>query len=67
MVDTLSKVHMVLELVDGGELFDRIITLKKLDEQTSKFIFYQIVEAVKYLHDNNITHRDLKVSFYFIF
>jgi serine/threonine-protein kinase Chk2 len=60
-MDTLDAVYIVLELMEGGELFDRIQRSQQLKESEAKLIFYQIVQAVKYLHDNNITHRDLKV------
>jgi serine/threonine-protein kinase Chk2 len=61
-VDTPDAVYIVLELMEGGELFDRIQCSQQLKESETKLIFYQIVQAVKYLHDNKITHRDLKVS-----
>ena len=62
VVDTPDAVYIILELMEGGELFHRIRCSGKLKEREAKLIFYQIVEAVKYLHDNQITHRDLKVS-----
>jgi serine/threonine-protein kinase Chk2 len=62
IVDTPDAVYIVLELMEGGELFDRIQHFQQLKESEAKLIFYQIVQAVKYLHDNKITHRDLKVS-----
>jgi len=48
--------------MDGGELLERITHSRKLEEHEAKLIFYQIVRGVKYLHDNLICHRDLKVS-----
>ncbi|XP_064612779.1 serine/threonine-protein kinase Chk2-like isoform X3 [Liolophura sinensis] len=50
----------VLGRVEGGELFDRVINAGKIEEPVSKLLFYQMVCAVKYLHDKGITHRDLK-------
>jgi serine/threonine-protein kinase Chk2 len=67
VVDTPDAVYIILELMEGGELFDRIKCSGKLTEREAKLIFYQIVEAVKYLHDNQITHRDLKVSQIYIY
>lgn len=52
---------MVLELMEGGELFERITSQKQLAESEAKLYFYQIVLAVQYLHSQGITHRDLKV------
>ncbi|XP_049776151.1 ovarian-specific serine/threonine-protein kinase Lok-like [Schistocerca cancellata] len=60
IVDTSNKVYMFLELMEGGELFDRITKKEQLGEPEAKLIFYQIVVAVQYLHSKGITHRDLK-------
>ncbi|CAF3796861.1 unnamed protein product [Adineta steineri] len=58
--DTPNAVYIVLELVEGGELFDRVVANGQFDEITSKFLFRQICIGVQYLHDRSITHRDLK-------
>ncbi|XP_001601897.1 serine/threonine-protein kinase Chk2 [Nasonia vitripennis] len=55
-----SMVYIILELMEGGELFERIKKNNGLSESNAKFIFYQVVLAVNYLHQNGITHRDLK-------
>jgi serine/threonine-protein kinase Chk2 len=59
--DTPTAMFIVLELMEGGELFDRIKSKGKLSESCAKLIFYQVVLAVHYLHKQGITHRDLKV------
>ncbi|CAF3709089.1 unnamed protein product [Rotaria socialis] len=58
--DTPNTLNIMLDLVDGGELFDRVIAHGQFDEATSKFLFRQMCIGVKYLHDRSITHRDLK-------
>ncbi|CAF0978386.1 unnamed protein product [Adineta ricciae] len=58
--DTPNAVYIILELVEGGELFDRIVASGQFDEPTTKFLFRQMCLGVKYLHDRSITHRDLK-------
>lgn len=59
--DTPTTMYIILELMEGGELFDKIKSKGKLSEPCAKLIFYQVVLAVHYLHKKGITHRDLKV------
>jgi serine/threonine protein kinase len=61
-VDTPHALYIILEFMGGGELFDRVKSSGRLNEREAKLIFYQLAQAVKYLHDSRITHRDLKVS-----
>lgn len=60
ILDTPKKMYIILELMEGGELFDRITKHGGLEEPVTKFIFWQLCFAVEYLHSNGITHRDLK-------
>jgi len=58
--ETAKHLHLVLELVTGGELFDKIVQRGEYSEQDASKIVRQIVSAVGYLHANGIAHRDLK-------
>jgi len=55
-----GKIYMVLEYVDGGELYDHIVNRGNYAEHDAVHVVRQIIEAVAYLHNNNIAHRDLK-------
>lgn len=50
-----------LARVSGGELFDRIVEKGFYTERDASQLIHQILDAVKYLHDMGIVHRDLKV------
>jgi calcium/calmodulin-dependent protein kinase I len=55
-----ENVYIVMELVDGNELFDRIVDRGYYSEKSTVHIVKQILEAIRYLHEHNIAHRDLK-------
>ncbi|XP_037535909.1 serine/threonine-protein kinase Chk2 [Nematolebias whitei] len=57
---TEDSYYIVLELMEGGELFHRIKSRQQLKEDVAKLYFYQMLCAVQYLHGNGIIHRDLK-------
>jgi len=60
MIDTKDKIYFVMELVTGGELFDRIVEKGSYSEEDAKELVRKIVSAVEYLHSKGIAHRDLK-------
>ena len=57
-------IYIVMELCNGGELFDRIIKRTEMGnpftEKEAATIFKQLMSAVSYCHSNKIVHRDLK-------
>ncbi|ORX48104.1 Pkinase-domain-containing protein [Piromyces finnis] len=55
-----TNVYLVLELANGGELFKRIRSLKKLTENQTRVVMKQLFKALEYLHNRGIAHRDLK-------
>jgi calcium-dependent protein kinase len=55
-------VRLVLELCEGGELFDRLHARKRFSEQWVAKLVYRMAGVLRYLHENQITHRDLKLE-----
>ncbi|XP_026405582.1 CBL-interacting serine/threonine-protein kinase 23-like isoform X1 [Papaver somniferum] len=55
-----SKIYIVLELVTGGELFDKITSRGRLKEDEARKYFQQLINAVDYCHSRGVFHRDLK-------
>ena len=60
--DTPNFLFFVLELAEGGELFEKIIENTKLNEAEANLSFFQIASAIKYLNLKKICHRDLKLE-----
>mmetsp|Transcript_64864 Transcript_64864/g.74557 ORF Transcript_64864/g.74557 Transcript_64864/m.74557 type:complete len:496 (-) Transcript_64864:1106-2593(-) len=52
--------YLITELCTGGELFDKITSLKFFTEKMAAQTIHQILSAVAYCHENNVVHRDLK-------
>lgn len=57
---TPSFGYLVLELAEGGELFDRIVPDVGVAPDVAHFYFRQLFSAVQYCHSRGVTHRDVK-------
>ncbi|KAF2253245.1 calmodulin dependent protein kinase [Trematosphaeria pertusa] len=58
--ESRDKYYIVTQLATGGELFDRICEKGKFTEKDAAETIRQVLDAVNYLHHNNVVHRDLK-------
>jgi len=52
--------YLVMEFVDGRELFDEIVDRGHLDEGSAAHVMQQVFGALRYCHERRIIHRDLK-------
>jgi len=55
-----NTIRLVLELCEGGELYDRIQQKQFYPEHEAKLLCKNLLEAVAYIHSKGIMHRDLK-------
>jgi len=60
--DTSEFLYIVMELMEGGELFEEISRRKSFTEFDASYIMKQVFLALSYLHANKIVHRDLKLE-----
>ena len=56
-----DKIYMVMELLTGGELFDKIAADGPMSEKEARKVFQQLLDALDYCHREGVYHRDLKV------
>lgn len=53
-------IYLVMELMSGGELFDRIVEKESYTEKEAANTIRPIVDSIRYCHNQGIIHRDLK-------
>jgi len=58
--ETETHLFLCLELLTGGELFDRIISKGHYSEEDGRRLTITLVNAIQYLHSIGVSHRDLK-------
>lgn len=51
-----------MEYCPGGNLYQYLETHKNIPEDQAKYIFFQILEGLSYLHSQNILFRDIKLE-----
>uniref|UniRef100_A0AC35U0U1 Protein kinase domain-containing protein n=1 Tax=Rhabditophanes sp. KR3021 TaxID=114890 RepID=A0AC35U0U1_9BILA len=62
VMENETTLYLVLQLCEGGEVFDFLVAHGRMKEKEARTKFRQIVSAVQYLHSKNIIHRDLKAE-----
>lgn len=60
--ESQDLVSCVMECMDGGELFDRLLDKKWFSERDTADAVWQMLLALNYIHSHGIVHRDLKLE-----
>ncbi|KAH9599074.1 Protein kinase domain [Trypanosoma melophagium] len=60
VISTPTDIYLIMEYVDGGELYEYIVKKGKLREDVGRYVLQQIVCALEYCHHFLVVHRDLK-------
>lgn len=59
-IDKDNNTCIVMELIEGGELFDHLISHGVFTERNSAIIVKQVADALAFLHKHDIVHKDIK-------
>ena len=62
VVETPSRIFVIMEYADGGSLLDYVRGRKRLDEKEACRMFQQTVSALEYCHSADVIHRDVKLE-----
>ena len=62
ILETPQHIFIIMEYCEGQDIMDYILTRNRLSENESLKYFQQLINALFYLHGQNITHRDIKID-----
>ncbi|XP_055943758.1 serine/threonine-protein kinase SIK3-like isoform X2 [Argiope bruennichi] len=62
VMETERMIYLVTEYASGGEIFDHLVAHGRMSEKEARHKFKQILTAIKYCHERNVVHRDLKAE-----
>lgn len=60
--EDIHFLYVVMELCKGGEVFNKIVEMKRFSEKNAAHIGTQMLKSMDYIHKLNIAHRDIKAE-----
>eukprot|EP00928_Gymnodinium_smaydae_P063656 TRINITY_DN47174_c0_g1_i1.p1 TRINITY_DN47174_c0_g1~~TRINITY_DN47174_c0_g1_i1.p1 ORF type:complete len:558 (-),score=122.34 TRINITY_DN47174_c0_g1_i1:50-1723(-) len=60
--ESKDRLDLVMECMEGGELFDRVREQRRFSEKDAAHAAYQMLLAINYIHSRKVVHRDLKLE-----
>lgn len=60
LIESEEGIFIVMEYLEGGELYDLILKRQKFSEAESRMYFQQLIHAIEYCHMHGVVHRDIK-------
>lgn len=60
VIETPAEIYLIVEHVEGGELYNYIVEREVVPEAEARYIFQQLICALEYCHHFRVVHRDLK-------
>lgn len=60
VIETKTEINLVLEYCSGGELFDYLVSKRRLSEPEVRIIMRDLFNVLLYIHEKGFAHRDLK-------
>jgi serine/threonine protein kinase len=61
-LETENHIHLIMEFVDSGSLASVMAKYGVLSERLVAVYLKQVLSGLAYLHENNVVHRDIKVT-----
>ena len=60
IIETQTRLYMIMEHACNGELFEYITARNRLKEEEASRLYQQLISGIEYLNELGVAHRDLK-------